>query len=326
MRTAAHLVTIMIPTYNQARYTAQAVESAFLQSYANIEVVVSDDASADNTREVMERFKGERVFRYHRNAVNIGRVGNYRRLLYELAKGDLMLNLDGDDLLADPNYIAQAVDLFEQMPDLALVFADKKSFTGDPPSLSWAAKSPVRLLDGKEVLLNYWRREFVLNHLTAIYKRADAMAIDFYSKDIISTDMESLLRLIYGRRIAKVETIGGFWRHHGSNASVRLSVSKALMNLSMIESIYEFLRVRHPESMSRLDRWRRRFLKSRIYGLFTTHFWDKKRYWEGFRFLARVSQQYCWALFCLAADLRFSARLLFPPIGPWINKIKSLVR
>ena len=57
-------VTIMIPTYNQAKYISKAIESALNIDYSNIEVIVSDDCSTDNTEEVISKYLEDNRFKY----------------------------------------------------------------------------------------------------------------------------------------------------------------------------------------------------------------------------------------------------------------------
>jgi glycosyltransferase involved in cell wall biosynthesis len=105
------LVSILIPTFNQAGYIGQAVKSALQQDWPELEVVVSDDGSSDDTQHVLEKYHDDERVRLSRNAENLGRVGNYRKCLYELANGDWALILDGDDYLIDSSYISKAMSL-----------------------------------------------------------------------------------------------------------------------------------------------------------------------------------------------------------------------
>ena len=75
-------VSIMIPVYNQEDYIANTIQSALNQNYNNIEIIISDDASTDNTSQIIKDFLPNQKIKYFRNQVNIGRVKNYRKLLY----------------------------------------------------------------------------------------------------------------------------------------------------------------------------------------------------------------------------------------------------
>jgi glycosyltransferase involved in cell wall biosynthesis len=94
------LVTIAIPTYNRAdTYLKQALLSAIGQTYRNIEIIVSDNCSADNTESVVKNFMDSRI-RYFRQKENIGPYKNFNFCL-EQAKGEYFLIMSDDDLIDD---------------------------------------------------------------------------------------------------------------------------------------------------------------------------------------------------------------------------------
>lgn len=98
------LVTVAIPTYNSAnKYLTNALSSALAQTYDNLEVIVSDNCSSDNTSQVVNNIHDGRL-RYIRQIKNIGANGNFNFCLKE-AKGDYILFLCDDDLI-DPDFIS----------------------------------------------------------------------------------------------------------------------------------------------------------------------------------------------------------------------------
>lgn len=95
---AQTLVTIAIPTYNRANlYLRQAIESAVNQTYSNIEIIISNNCSTDNTEMVVKDFHDPRI-RYFRQEKNIGGNNNFNFCL-EQAKGEYFLLLMDDDLI-----------------------------------------------------------------------------------------------------------------------------------------------------------------------------------------------------------------------------------
>jgi glycosyltransferase involved in cell wall biosynthesis len=91
------LVTIAIPTYNRAGANlAAAIDSALSQNYDNIEIIVSDNCSSDNTSELANSY-GAKI-RYLHQEVNLGSNGNYNALL-QAANGAYFLLLHDDDLI-----------------------------------------------------------------------------------------------------------------------------------------------------------------------------------------------------------------------------------
>src|SRR6516162_10757007 len=115
-------VTIMIPVYNQAKFLHLALESALAQDYKYLEVVVSDDNSTDNTREIVHQYLSDPKLKYFRNGNNLGRVANYRKLLEDCATGDWVVTLDADDFFIDPSFISQSIDLITSHPEKDIVF------------------------------------------------------------------------------------------------------------------------------------------------------------------------------------------------------------
>ena len=91
------LVSIGIPTYNRADgYLRECLTSALKQTYPNIEVIVADNCSSDNTAELMKSFSTNRL-RYYKHPKNIGPQNNFNFCL-DQANGAYFLLLHDDDL------------------------------------------------------------------------------------------------------------------------------------------------------------------------------------------------------------------------------------
>jgi glycosyltransferase involved in cell wall biosynthesis len=89
------LVTVVIPTYNYGEYLSDAIESALKQTYKNLEVIVIDDGSSDNTEEIVKRYDGRLSYYFKENG-GISSARNYGMLK---AKGEYIVFLDSDDKL-----------------------------------------------------------------------------------------------------------------------------------------------------------------------------------------------------------------------------------
>lgn len=113
------LVTIGIPTYNRAELFERALKSALAQSYPNLEILVSDNHSPDDTPEVVFRYPNPRI-RYIRQTQNIGMVGNWNACLKE-AKGQYFLLLSDDDILL-PTGIESLLNAYTRYPNAAFVY------------------------------------------------------------------------------------------------------------------------------------------------------------------------------------------------------------
>lgn len=257
------LVTIMIPTYLQADVLTKAIESALAQDYELLEVIVADDASPDHTRQVVESFAHEPRLRYHRNDANLGRVENYRNTLYNLARGEYVLNLDGDDWLIDSTYISQAAALLNTQPAMALVYANAWSYNQVDGSFSRVATYNAGLdliNDGNELFLKYGDASVWIPHLTAVYRRTIALEIGFYNLDIIGADTDSLLRILLGNKVAFIDSTVAVWRSHEANASKALNVTQRVENLQCVEAPYRAACALLQIDKDSLDQWRVKML------------------------------------------------------------------
>ncbi len=97
---ARPLVSVCIPTFNYGRFLPEAIKSVLAQSFTDFELVVVDNASTDETAELMEAFvRSDPRIRFYRNSENVGIVKNFNRALGHAA-GDYVKILCADDLLA----------------------------------------------------------------------------------------------------------------------------------------------------------------------------------------------------------------------------------
>jgi glycosyltransferase involved in cell wall biosynthesis len=121
----APAVSVCIPTYRGAAHIAETIESVLAQSFADFELVIVDDASPDETGQVVARYRDARL-RYLRSERNAGVEENWNRCL-RFARGRYFKLLPDDDLIA-PDCLARQVAVLEADRDerLALVFCARR--------------------------------------------------------------------------------------------------------------------------------------------------------------------------------------------------------
>lgn len=83
-------------------------------------------------------------------------------------------------------------------------------------------------------------KKYKIYHLTSLYRREDALKIGFYRKDIISSDYESLYRLILGKKVAFLDSKVAAWRFHDENESRTMDVFKLIKNYELFNSVYMY--------------------------------------------------------------------------------------
>lgn len=139
------LVTVGIVTYNSAKTVIETLESAKAQTYQNVELVISDDCSTDNTIELCRKWVAENASRFVRTeilavSVNTGIPGNCNREI-AAARGEFLKSIAGDDILL-PNCLEDNVAFMQKNPEAQIVFSRVKEFCGDGNERKFIREDP----------------------------------------------------------------------------------------------------------------------------------------------------------------------------------------
>ncbi len=123
------LVSIGLPTFNRAGILKRAIDSALTQDYVNLELVISDNASTDQTQALCEEYcRRDPRIRYVRQPTNLGAAGNFAAVLAQ-AQGQFFMWLSDDDWL-DPGYISECTRVLESNSEHQLVCGRASYFQG----------------------------------------------------------------------------------------------------------------------------------------------------------------------------------------------------
>jgi glycosyltransferase involved in cell wall biosynthesis len=114
-------VSICLPVYNGENYVAEAIESLLAQTFADLELVITDNASTDRTEEICRKFAdADPRVRYHRNERNVGGARN-QEIAAQLSRGRYVRFSAHDDKIA-PTHIEECVAVLEERPDVVIAF------------------------------------------------------------------------------------------------------------------------------------------------------------------------------------------------------------
>lgn len=116
-------VSIVIPAYNAAKYICQSLDSVLSQTYRDFEIIVVDDGSIDNTKEVLKPYFGQIRYIYKPN----GGPASARNTGINNAKGEYIAFLDADDLWL-PEKLELQIELLEKDHEIGLVHSDSIPF------------------------------------------------------------------------------------------------------------------------------------------------------------------------------------------------------
>lgn len=164
------LVSIIIPSYRQAAYIAETLDSVLAQTYASWEALIIDDGSPDNTDEVVQPYL-ERDARIKYLKKENGGVAAARNYGLRAAQGEYILPLDADDVIA-PRYLELAVEAFEQVPERRLVYCYARFFGARTDEFKVRYKGYRRMLLDNTIFCS------------AVYRRSDALAVGGYDETL----------------------------------------------------------------------------------------------------------------------------------------------
>ncbi len=115
------LVSIGLPLYNEEKHLHGVLDSLLAQTYAGIEVVISDNASTDATGEICREYASRDArIRYHRQPNNLGSSANFNRTL-ELSRGEYFHWASGHDI-HPPGLIEKCIEVLRADPEIALCY------------------------------------------------------------------------------------------------------------------------------------------------------------------------------------------------------------
>jgi glycosyltransferase involved in cell wall biosynthesis len=124
-------VSVIIPCYNYGRYLEECVKSVISQTYQDFEIIIVNDGSTDNSKEVAERLIIAHP--HHRIQVihqpNSGQPAISRNRGIREAKGEYILPLDADDRIAH-SMLEECTHILDQNPSIAIAYTDRLDFDG----------------------------------------------------------------------------------------------------------------------------------------------------------------------------------------------------
>ncbi|MGK7899365.1 MAG: glycosyltransferase family 2 protein [Xenococcus sp. (in: cyanobacteria)] len=216
------LVSVIVNNYNYAQFIGKSIDSALNQSYTNLEVIVVDDGSTDNSHQVIRQY-GDRIQGIFQEngkqaaALNTG---------FAASSGDIILFLDADDYLF-PTAVEQIVNAFQ--PEIGKVHFRLQVVDGDNEPLGYFIPSVGMSLSSGEV----WRQllqtsSYVSSPMSGNAYRRDTLVPVFPIPDEYKTTADDYLMIstpFYADKLASINQPIGAYRIHNHNQWALTAVS-----------------------------------------------------------------------------------------------------
>ena len=257
------LVSVGLPVYNGEKYVEKAISSILSQTYENIELIITDNASTDRTREIVEAFaKTDARIKYIRNKENLGASGNFS-LSPMLATGKYFKWCAHDDKHS-PDYIELCVTELEKDPDLAMAFGSMRMVDAqdNPADYRYEDHPSVTSDDAyarfrSQISLNYK----IYGRVFGVY-RTELMQISTLHRPYFGSDRALLCEIALLGKFKRVDQAIFYCREHEERSvHIKSKISrtafmtgkagrlKATEHIQFSSQLWEILG-RHPNAIS----------------------------------------------------------------------------
>ncbi len=231
-------VSVLMTSYNQEKFIEEAVLSVVQQDYKNLQIVVSDDGSTDNTANILKSLseKYPQILEVYLHDENRGSTVNYNHSLSK-CKGEYTCYLDGDDIMF-PGKISQQLSFMNSHPELSLSYHNVEVFDSDNPQqfYLWNERFGSKTGTVKDII----RYGNYLPSCAIMFKRNSI--IMFNEKVSLSPDWLFWVDLLVASdgRIGYINQTLGRYRRHNNNLTLvwQKKIEDQILTLDIIRSQY----------------------------------------------------------------------------------------
>ena len=216
------LVSVIIPNYNHARYLTERMESVLGQTYNNYEVIILDDCSSDDSRNVIERYREDpHVSLIVYNEKNSGGVFKQWKKGLSVAEGDLLWIAESDDN-CESTFLEQLVRRFTENANLSLAFCFSLLFNDE--GKTWESDvhgMKAGTYNSKEFINKYMSHGCVMQNASSCLftKKAFEQIDDRYTEFRCSGDYMFWTQIAECGDVAVVAERLNHYRKHNNNTT-----------------------------------------------------------------------------------------------------------
>jgi len=224
------LVTIGLPVYNGGKLLVPCLDSLVAQTYGNFEIVISDNASTDDTKAICEQYAArDSRIRFFTIDKNRGAAWNHRRVL-ELASGEYFKWCGADDAAA-PRFVAECVSALKARPDAVLAFPLTVVIDEDGQAVRKTTdRLPVSSPDPRirfKALLSNW--EITHSPFYGVMRRSALERIRPFG-DFLAGDRSFLAELALAGPFLQVEEFLMYRRHYSKHWKRTTEIEQEMLN------------------------------------------------------------------------------------------------
>ena len=198
-------VSVIINCFNSEKYIEECLKSVLNQTHINLEVIIVDNNSTDNTKKIIEKFNDDRIrYFYLNDHLKLGEARNYA---LKKCSGEFIAFIDSDDIWV--NYkLEEQIKIFSK-PDVGLVFCNSYKFKEDGWKQKIYKKAPPTGYIFRNLFVNYFiSLETVIIRRDVIFK----LKRYFYEEFQIIEEFDLICRLSLITKFEYVDKVMAYWR------------------------------------------------------------------------------------------------------------------
>lgn len=187
--TNAPLVSVILPVYNSEKYIENTLISIFNQTYTNFEIIVIDDGSNDNSRQVIEQYLDKVNYYFQLNAG----VSSARNNGIKHANGELIAFIDSDDMW-HPKKLEYQVNVYNETPEVSIIYTEcnkEKKFNGYIP-IDELKTQPIKVN-----FIDVFKMPYLKPTTVMVPKKTIEKYGDFDTSLLTAEDVDFFLRCSY---------------------------------------------------------------------------------------------------------------------------------
>jgi glycosyltransferase involved in cell wall biosynthesis len=239
------IISVIIPNYNHAPYLRQRIDSVLNQSYHNFELIILDDLSTDNSREVIESYRNHpKITNIVFNAVNSGSTFKQWEKGISLAKGEYVWLAESDDY-ADPEFLSSVKNVFQANPEVGLVYCGSNLADADNVIIGENIrtvkmnKPSYYLNNGHDECINYAFWYPIIPNASAVVFKKDLFANvnESFKEYKICGDWQFWIDVIYDSYIAYLPAKLNYFRQTNTSVSRSTHYSKNNFTIFYLERL-----------------------------------------------------------------------------------------
>lgn len=231
------LVSICVPTYNSSKYIEECLDSITNQSFKDFEIIISDNASTDNTIEIIKS-KNINNIKIYENNFNIGMAKNFNRVC-SFASGKYIKLLPSDDVLHRHN-LKQSLEAFENYKNISLVMTSKNLIDEKGEKIiTNFSKFKTGLYEGKYVIKKILKsgRNPLGEPAFALFRKIDFENSGGFNEDFdFLLDIDLWIRLLNLGDLFYIEKCLGSFRIHLQSKSLERNIYKSYLQWIKVNS------------------------------------------------------------------------------------------